>query len=362
VTNNSNGVHIARRFQRSVRIDTDLRDPKALDGFVCPRSSAEVLKTMAQHVAETRHGAFTWTGPYGTGKSSLVVALSALLNGDPELRNRAAKVFGRDLASSVWKRLPTGTKGWRILPVVGRRDDPVRVIGEAIEVAGLSKDQPRHKWSEKSLVHCITQAAQRSPNVYGGLIIFLDEMGKFLEHAAQDGTDVYVFQQLAEAASRSNGRLIIIGVLHQAFEEYANRLSHQARDEWAKVQGRFVDLAINAAADEQIDLLSRAIESDHNPKPGRLAQTVARISRPDAKSDTDKLAAMLEGCWPLHPVAASLLGPISRRRFGQNQRSLFGFLNSSEPHGFRDFLKRADRGALYGPDRLWDYLRANLEP
>ena len=71
---------------------------------------------------------------------------------------------------------------------------------------------------------------------------------------------------------------------------------------------------------------------------------------------------MHEACWPLHPVVACLLGPISRRRFGQNQRSIFGFLNSSEPHGFQDFLKHASVQELYGPDRLWDYLRVNLEP
>lgn len=53
---------------------------------------------------------------------------------------------------------------------------------------------------------------------------------------------------------------------------------------------------------------------------------------------------------------------MSRRRFGQNQRSIFGFLNSSEPHGFQDFLSQSADGELYGPDRLWDYLRVNLEP
>ena len=74
-------LHIERRFLRSIRIDTDVRDIKALEGFVCPASSAEVLLAMARHVSETGQGAFTWTGPYGSGKSSLVVALSALLNG-----------------------------------------------------------------------------------------------------------------------------------------------------------------------------------------------------------------------------------------------------------------------------------------
>ena len=87
-------VRIARRFLRSVRIDSDYGDAGALEGFVCPQSSADVLTTMARHVAETGQGAFTWTGPYGSGKSSLAVALAALLNGDAGLQKQATKVFG----------------------------------------------------------------------------------------------------------------------------------------------------------------------------------------------------------------------------------------------------------------------------
>ncbi len=356
-------VHIARRFQRSIRIDTDLGEARAIEGFVCPRSSTDVLLAMARHIAEVRQGAFTWTGPYGTGKSSLVVALSALLNGNAELRNKAAKVFGRETANALWKKLPIGNKGWRILPVVGRRDHPVRVIGEAIDASGFAGPKSRAVWTEKRLIDCLNDVAARSPKSYGGLILFIDEMGKFLEAAAGEGTDIYLFQQLAEAASRSDGRLIVIGVLHQAFEEYAHRLSHHMRDEWAKIQGRFIDLAINTAGEEQIDLLSRAIESAHKPKKiTPMTKTIARMARPERAADADQLSTTLEACWPLHPVVASLLGPISRRRFGQNQRSIFGFLNSSEPHGFQDFLKRANMGQLYEPDRLWDYLRANLEP
>jgi hypothetical protein len=356
-------VRIARRFQRSIRIDTDLGDANALDGFVCPQSSADVLLTMAHHASETGQGAFTWTGPYGSGKSSLVIALSALLNGNPDLHKQAARVFGHKLTTAIWSALPTGTKGWRILPVVGRRDHPVRVIGEAMQAAGLISRRPRGGWTEDNLIRAIKEASEADSRRYGGLIIFVDEMGKFLEGAAQDGTDIYVFQQLAEMASRSNRRLLIVGVLHQAFEEYAQRLSREMRDEWAKIQGRFVDLAVNTTGEEQIELTSRAIESDHRPKAvSSVACTVAALVYRDRPADAKRLALMLENCWPLHPVVACMLGPISRRRFGQNQRSIFGFLNSAEPHGFQDFLRRANNHALYGPDQLWDYLRANLEP
>jgi hypothetical protein len=355
-------IRIARRFLRSVRIDADLGDARALEGFVCPQSSAEVLLTMARHVSDAGQGAFTWTGPYGGGKSSLVIALSALLNGDPGARKQASGLLGRKFAGSLTKSLPPGAKGWRVVPVVGRRDDPVQVIGEALTASGVVQRKPRGGWSEVSLIGAVAKAAQ-APKSYGGLILFIDEMGKFLEAAAQQGADIYVFQQLAEAASRSDGRLLIVGILHQAFEEYAHRLSHEIRDEWAKIQGRFIDLAVNVAGDEQIELISRAIESDHQPKAaGPLALRVAALARRDRPADAERLALTLESCWPLHPVVACLLGPMSRRRFGQNQRSIFGFLNSAEPFGFQDFLRRAEEINLYGPDRLWDYLRANLEP
>lgn len=355
-------VRIARRFQKSIRIDTDLGDKNALDGFICPKSSADILLSMAKHVSETGQGAFTWTGPYGSGKSSLAIALSALLNGNPELQKEAAKVFGRKLTNAMWKALPTGSKGWRVVPVVGRRDDPVSVIGEALQAQGLVTRRPRGGWNESNLVSNLIDIAASKPKTHGGLILFVDEMGKFLEGASQEGTDVYVFQQLAEAASRSNGRLILVGVLHQAFEEYAHRLSHEMRDEWAKIQGRFIDLPVNTIGEEQIDLISRAIENGRKiAKPSTLSTNVSRLVRRDRDADATHLAEMLEGCWPLHPVVACLLGPISRRRFGQNQRSIFGFLNSSEPHGFQDYLRSTTESDLYGPEKLWDYLRTNLE-
>ena len=93
-------VRITRRFLRSICIDSDLGDAAALEGFVCPQSSADILGTMVRHVSETGQGAFTWTGPYGSGKSSLVVALSALLNGNAGLQEEAVKS-----SEQSWQRL-----------------------------------------------------------------------------------------------------------------------------------------------------------------------------------------------------------------------------------------------------------------
>ena len=359
----SDNVHIARRFQRSIRIDADYNDVAALEGYVCPKSSTDVLLSIGHHVAETGHGAFTWTGPYGSGKSSLVVALSALLGGDSALKQKAEASIGKAAAKKILSALPPQTKGWLTIPVVGRRDDAAKIIGEALEERGLLGSSRRKRWTDDTVVSALTELANKNPRTHGGLILFIDEMGKFLEAAAQEGADVYLFQLLAEAASRSNGRLIVVGILHQAFEEYANRLSREMRDEWSKIQGRFIDLSVNAAGEEQIELISRAIENGRSlPKPGKLANLVAKEIKRQRPAASAYLSETLEGCWPLHPVVACLLGPISRRRFGQNQRSIFGFLNSAEPSGFQDFIRYNAEVGLYEPDRLWDYLRVNLEP
>ena len=356
-------VQIGRRFLRSIRIDKDLLDVTALDGFVCPQSFVNVFENMTGHIIENGQYAFTWTGPYGSGKSSLALGLTSLLSTNLEMRNSTTQIFHADLREAMYQALPLQTRGWRVLPVVGLRGDPVSSFGDSLKEQEFVTKKPRGGWTEKNLIDTLVAIANFKPEEYGGLIVVIDEMGKFLEGATQSNIDIYFFQQLAEAASRSDGRLLVIAILHQAFQEYANKLSRELRDEWAKIQGRFVDLAVNVSGDEQIDLIARAIQNEDLPKQSSTASDlVAGEIYRDNSELAMKLASNLRNCWPIHPVVAYLLGGISRRRFSQNQRSVFGFLNSAEPFGFQDFLKRASNDEIYSPIQLWDYLRANLEP
>ena len=192
---------------------------------------------MARHVSEGGQGAFTWTGPYGSGKSSLAVALGALLNGNAALRQSAEMALGEETASVVWDALPPRSKGWQVLPVVGRRERPAQVVGQAMEACGFTTGLPV-SWSDMQVLDALSRVASQHPRAGGGLMVLIDEMGKFLESAAYDSSDIYFFQQLAEIASRSDNRLVVVGILHQAFDEYANRLSRESRDEWAKIQGQ----------------------------------------------------------------------------------------------------------------------------
>lgn len=357
-----NSVRIAGRFQRSVNIAADIGSPSALEGFICPQSSQHLLMQMADHISKTNQSAFTWTGPYGSGKSSLAVALAGILSGSEKIREANATLLGNAFANSLWSKLPPRSKGWKVIPVVGRRADPLEMLGQAISESKYLSTTPK-KWTATNLIAAIDEISSMHPRSSGGLILFIDEMGKFLEAAARDDYDIYLFQELAEAASRSKGRIVLIGVLHQSFSDYANRLSRELRDEWSKIQGRYVDLVVDSTGLEQLELISRAIESDKSIGEGSgLVDVVATQIAANTGISKASLGSLLEGCWPLHPIVARMLGPISRRRFGQNQRSIFGFLNSAEPFAFQQFIATGSTEDLYFPALLWDYLRTNLEP
>ena len=70
---------------------------------------------------------------------------------------------------------------------------------------------------------------------------------------------------------RDTGKLVVIGILHQSFAQYGARLGNDTRDDWAKVQGRYVDLPFVAASDEVVELIGRAIEVERRA-PGALLQ------------------------------------------------------------------------------------------
>ena len=363
----SNVTKVARRFQRSTRIDFDLDSPAALDGFVCLESNRIVLETMARLITESNQRAFTWTGPYGGGKSSLALALAATVSRNTKLRKKVFNQLGRPTA--LRKAFAVGKDDWLVVPVVGRRSDPVEDIRNAVSTSIAA--EPRRARTKKRTLDATGRDIiarledETTARGSGGVLLIIDEMGKFLEGARNDAIDIHFFQELAESANRCEGNFVVLCILHQTFEQYSSHLGRKSQDEWAKVQGRFIDIPTITAADEVIDLIGRAIVRDSKLTiDSKISRTVAKMIAKRRPGTPPDLSDRLEACWPLHPVTAALLGPISRGKFAQNERSVFSFLSSIEPLGFQEFLRETSSAAdaLFGPDRLWDYLQANLEP
>lgn len=261
----SDYVEISRQFLRSVRVDTDYGREDALHGYICQGTARSLLESMAKQIIETKQRAFTWTGPYGGGKSSLALVLCSLVSSDPVIRKKAQELLDLNSQDLINKAFPAND-GWLVLPLVGRRENVVSAIDQAISYANsenkvLEKRPGRPKLVKSQDV--IARLLREAESQKGGVLLVIDELGKFLEFAAHAGDDIYFYQELSEAASRSKGRLIVIGILHQAFEQYAIRLGREARNEWAKVQGRYIDIPLVAGTDELTKLLQDAHNKDH---------------------------------------------------------------------------------------------------
>lgn len=346
-------IAVDASFQRARRLDVDYKADRvdSVRSYVPQRSSKHVLEMMAEHVKGSNQRAFTWTGPYGSGKSTLALLLCSLVGGG-EARTEALHRLDLDERSLIAEVFCTASP-WRILALTGRQsrmiDDVARLIGA------------REKTS-RAVVEAVKRLAANAPTD-GGVLLIIDELGKYLE-ADCASENAYLLQELAETVNRTEKQVIVVGILHQAVDVYASRLPSGLREEWEKVKGRFVDMPLLGSAEEVIELLGRAIRTDGRPSNPSFEKAVAAAAteyaarKPERKLEVRKL---LEACWPLNPVTALLLGPVSRRKFAQNERSVYSFLASLEPFGFREFAKTHAADSLYSPSNYWDYLCANFE-
>lgn len=358
----SNSIQVNRNFLRSVRLDADFGRTDALQGFVLQPSARAALESVSHHILDSQQRAFTWTGPYGGGKSSLALALASLAAGDEAVRSAAKKALGLPKSSPILKCFGTA-KPWRLITVVGSRTSITSEIAYAIEPPDKkSKPGRKKKLAGADVIDALSELASTDDD-HEGVLLVVDELGRLLEHAAAHDEDIGFYQQLAEAASRVKGKLVVIGILHQAFEQYASRLGSAIQQEWAKVQGRYVDIPIVASSDETLLLLGKAlaVATPHEftrENSGAIASVVKRRK----PSSAENLEALLDNTWPLHPVTALLLGPISRKKFSQNERSIFSFLASAEPLSLLEHLKEMEAQGVqyYYPSDLWNYLRTNF--
>lgn len=345
---NNFNILINGYFQRSRRLDSDQLD----EGYVLLPTARQALDVMAANIAESSQRAFTWTGPYGCGKSSLALLLTSLV-GKGEARTRALSLVGDDerICSSFYAE-----NGWRVLRLVGQQGDLLEDIAKKLKT----------RRTIKAVISRLSLYAKEiAPS--DGVLVIVDELGKYLE-ADCASKNTYLLQELAEFACRSKEKIVLIGILHQAMDVYAAKLPYSLRDEWTKVQGRFLDIPLAATTDETLELLSRAIVQDKRkhekqiPKNFELdVEKTAIWLHKNIGSDKERFVRLFTACWPLNPVTALMLGPISRRKFSQNERSIYSFLSAREPHGFMEFLEQDSSARTYTLARYWDYLQANFE-
>ncbi len=353
------------QFYRSISIERDRDDDAVLNGYVLTpwlqRVGSEILSGL---LPGSRRRAWRVTGDFGVGKSALALAL--IRTTEPCAARKTVASL-QQLAKSAGPGLPR----MRTLVVSGSRAGLTTALAQALHAeasreAGLLGDAAIHRLANSDpfdgVIHL--RDALVASGKYDGLLIVIDEMGKFLETAASDPAsgDVFRLQELAEFASRSGDQpLAVLLILHQGLQSYQQD-GDARRTEWSKVAERFEELVFDHPLSHTSALLSAALAPEMDKLPQQAAAQYQHASDKVSAIGWSSAAAerLLAPCYPLHPACVPVLSRFFAS-FGQNERSLFGFAASEEPNSLRAFAADAPTSAgLYGLERFFDYVTSSF--
>ncbi|GIV81897.1 MAG: hypothetical protein KatS3mg051_1251 [Anaerolineae bacterium] len=359
----ANHVHIHQAAIRAIRLDSDWHVPGVMPGYVLTAQARSSLERIlagltGNHVAR----AWTITGPYGSGKSYFGLFLMNLLaktQPDHLAALRTLAQLDEALAQQVQENYLDSGQGFFPVPLTGYRAPLQECLREGLRGAAqrlrMGEDKtlvPPAETSSRAFVLAFSALLERAARQgYRGVLLIVDELGKLLEFAAThpDTADIYLLQEIAEFANRSaNTPLVIIGILHQAFERYATFVDSVTQQEWAKIQGRFEDIPFQEPPTQQLHLLARALL--HQPGLREIVEPELRACLPQTLAAGWCPPTMAEEtfrelalrAYPLHPTAFVAL-PLIFRRLAQNERSIFAYLTSHEPKASRNSCKSIAR-------------------
>lgn len=378
---------VRSQFARSANFERDAESTESLDGYVVTARALDVVARVADAALGSAGGAWSVTGPYGSGKSSLGLLLDAAFGPPGISRERALDKIAetspaaRDAVSQALSRHQARSHGFYRALVTADREPVARTVLRGLHRAvvrrhgkvpgsaeftassllklaqrrvGRTEDPVDPSVSE--LVDIARSVASRAP-----LLIVIDEFGKNLEDARDDeSSDTYLLQRLAEAGQGTGLPIFVITLQHLSFEEYLADVDDRRRRDWAKVQGRFVDIAFTESAVQTRALIAQAFEARDEIRPrieawaDSHAQALASAGIADLSDP-----ATIASCWPLHPVSTLVL-PELCNRFGQHERTLFSFLAGNESGTVATLAAGIDMdrdGELpsIGPEAVYDY-------
>lgn len=376
-------ITVDSSYTRSINLERDRDTEKLTKSYVVTSRSVDLLNRFHQATSFTdMPRAWSLIGPYGSGKSSFSLFLASLLSKKGQKLQQAAqktlKSTEPQLANDYDGALTDDGEYARIL-ITGSPESLKLRVYQGIYAAFLeyfpdyalksSADniQPSNK-DVLALLSEFQQVAKKTGTVDGVLLV-IDELGKFLEYEARHygANEIYLLQELAEKAyTGSEVNLYVFVLLHQSFEQYARGLSDAFKNEWSKVQGRYEEVAFLEGTEQTLRVVSKAIKHkapDEQKKQinGDIANVVKTLIAEGAlptSLGTAGAQSLFEACYPLHPVTALLL-PSLCHKFAQNERTLFSFLSSKEEFGLQSELKRRSVGEFIKPDVVFDYFVAN---
>jgi len=389
-------IRVNTSYTRSINIERDLESSEGGRPYI-PTSRA--LQTLSR-IADTLHQnaaqrAWALIGPYGSGKSAFGLFLSNLLGGADKAAAKAACAvleqadpgLGRYFRGNIRK-----SEGFCLITITGSPEPLTERLAQSMLVSAEAF-RGTQRGAVPSFIRELRGAIQGEADIPignlvdwmsdlqrmvlkaggKGILVVIDELGKFLEYEARhrQSSDIYLLQALAEHACAANSApLLLVVLLHQTFEQYFVTLGEQLKNEWKKVQGRFESIPFLESSEQILRIVKAALNTDLPPPLGKAVAAETKRIITSLKSnhalpqglDAKTAADIFIGSYPLHPSSLLIL-PLLCQKVAQNERTLFSYLGSAEPHGFQEALTRLADDAKHPqwvmPWEIYEYFILN---
>lgn len=199
-----------------------------------------------------------------------------------------------------------------------------------------------------------------------GIFMVYDEFGRFLQNMSveQIHQTMQDIQDLAELADHNANNFHLMYITHKNLRHYFLRLSDEYRSEFQRIEKRHVIYHIENDRATYVRLVQNVLRELYSRKmieEDKKREYIRYLRRffifPELNQvEIEKL--VVQGAYPLHPVSLALLPTLSSL-FGQNERTLFTFLESSQTGGLLNFVSKYD--SVYTASNLFDYFFPSLE-
>jgi hypothetical protein len=321
------------KYSPSVNI---VRDSSYSFNYIATPNATGTFSTLLNDInAGTK--AHLLIGAYGTGKSSFLLAFKQTL----EKSYTHFKGYTKIISS-----LPE----FEVISIVGEYTSLEETIAKRYKLGKTYKSA--------DVIAAVDKEYKALRKKGKGIAFLVDEFGKFLEYAAKNNTEseLYFIQLLTEWVNDIKNDALLIATLHQGFASYSVSLDKTQRQEWEKVRGRLKEIPFNEPVEQLLFLAAERIDQKFSNKPidknfDKLFTVIKDAKAFPLRDYFDKDTA--KKLYPFDILAAGLL-TLSLQRYGQNERSLFSFIESND---HLSIASQNDTGLpYYSIPNVYDYL------
>ena len=319
-----------RQFSLSANIEEGFASEAK---YIVTPNARQVAEGIANGFRSGVHS-YTIIGSYGTGKSSFLLALERDLMG-----GRQYELLNPSELSEK--------KKFEVLKIVGDYKELSVLLSQKLLVDGTADsilDELKTKYNKL-----------KSQGKF--LVIFIDEFGKVLEHAAKNNPEreLYFMQKLAEFVNVPSRNILLLTTLHQNFNAYSRKLNEVQKEEWTKVKGRFQELVFVEPIEQLLYLASTQIGAERTVKnDDSKIDSLASLAKKTGFVSQNFSEVTAQALAPLEPFAAYVITQ-AIQRYGQNERSLFSFLNARGRNSLSEY-----EGKIYQLQCCYDYIYYNF--